>query len=104
MFEIIEALSIELFVSDEPVRGVSDLWSSVNHVALVVSDVGTSLSFYTDVVGFQQVMRPNFDRLVFFAFIYVLKKYKFVNLILSYMFQAINMIFQAWRMAYNEQR
>ena len=44
------------------VRGVSDLWSNVNHIALVVSDIGTSLSFYTDVVGFQQVMRPNFDR------------------------------------------
>ena len=48
--------------SDENIQGVSDLFSSVNHVAIVVSDIGTSLSFYTDVVGFQQVMRPNFDR------------------------------------------
>ena len=48
----------------------------MNHVALVVSDVGTSLSFYTDVVGFQQVMRPNFDRLVDFAFIYEPKQLK----------------------------
>merc|ERR1712037_223952 len=43
-------------------RGVSDLWSSVNHIAIVVSDVGTSLSFYTDIIGMKQVFRPNFDR------------------------------------------
>ena len=43
-------------------RGVSALWSSVNHVALVVSDVGRSVSFYADIVGMRQVMRPNFDR------------------------------------------
>ena len=57
--------NLVLFFEDENVRGVSDLWSNVNHIALVVSDVGTSLSFYTDVVGFQQVMRPNFDRYAF---------------------------------------
>ena len=43
-------------------KGVSDLWSSVNHIAIVVSDVGTSLSFYTDIIGMKQVFRPNFDR------------------------------------------
>ena len=43
-------------------RGVSTLWTSVNHVALVVSDVGRSLAFYSDVVGMRQVLRPNFDR------------------------------------------
>ncbi len=43
-------------------RGVSSLWTSVNHIALVVSDVGRSLTFYTDVVGMTQVLRPNFDR------------------------------------------
>ena len=48
--------------SDE--RGVSALWSSVNHVALVVSDVGRSVSFYADIVGMRQVMRPNFDRYI----------------------------------------
>ena len=42
--------------------GVSKLWCSVNHLALVVSDVGRSLSFYSDVVGMKQVMRPDFDR------------------------------------------
>ena len=31
---------------------------------LVVSDVGRSLNFYSDVVGMKQVMRPNFDRYV----------------------------------------
>ena len=57
-------LIIQSFIifKDDNARGVSDLWSNVNHIALVVSDVGTSLSFYTDVVGFQHVMRPNFDR------------------------------------------
>ena len=34
----------------------------VGHIAIVVSDVGASLSFYTDVVGMKQIMRPNFDR------------------------------------------
>jgi len=43
-------------------RGLSALWTSVNHIALVVSDVGRSLNFYSDVVGMKQVMRPNFDR------------------------------------------
>ena len=43
-------------------RGVSDLWASVNHIAIVVSDIGTSLAFYTDVVGMTQIQRPNFDR------------------------------------------
>ena len=43
-------------------KGISGLWMSVNHVALVVKDVGRSLAFYTDVIGMKQVMRPNFDR------------------------------------------
>ena len=50
---------------DEPegiFRGVSRLWSSVNHVALVVSDIGRSLAFYTDVIGMKQIIRPDFDR------------------------------------------
>ena len=49
-------------IDDALVRGVSNLWSAVNHVAIVVSDVGRSLAFYTDVVGMKQVIRPNFDR------------------------------------------
>ena len=43
-------------------RGVSELWTGVNHIAIVVSDVGKSLVFYTDVIGMKQVFRPNFDR------------------------------------------
>ena len=43
-------------------RGVVDLWMDVNHIALIVSDVGASLAFYTDVLGMKQVMRPDFDR------------------------------------------
>lgn len=34
----------------------------VNHIALVVRDVGDSTFFYTDIVGFKQVPRVNFDR------------------------------------------
>ena len=43
-------------------HGVEGHWSSVNHIAIVVSNVGRSLDFYTNVVGMKQVMRPNFDR------------------------------------------
>ena len=43
-------------------RGVSSLWTNVNHIAITVADVGRSLAFYTDIVGMKQVIRPNFDR------------------------------------------
>jgi len=43
-------------------RGLGDLVKSLNHVAIVVSDVGRSLSFYVEVLGFQQIQRPNFHR------------------------------------------
>lgn len=43
-------------------RGCGDLITKVNHLAIIVSDVGRSLAFYTDVIGFQQIRRPNFDR------------------------------------------
>jgi len=42
--------------------GVSDLWSSVNHVAIVVSDIGKSCAFYGGTLGIEQIMRPDFDR------------------------------------------
>ncbi len=48
--------------NDQIHRGVSRLWSKVNHIAIVVRDIGRSLHFYTDVVGMQQVLRPDFDR------------------------------------------
>ncbi|TRY80942.1 hypothetical protein TCAL_04721 [Tigriopus californicus] len=47
---------------DEFLRGVSKLWVNVNHIALVVSDVGLSLDFYTNIIGMKQILRPNFDR------------------------------------------
>lgn len=47
---------------DEFLRGVSKYWVNVNHIALVVSDVGLSLDFYTNVIGMKQILRPNFDR------------------------------------------
>ena len=54
-------------------RGVSDLWTNVNHIAIVVSNVGTSLSFYTDVIGMKQILRPDFDRYLF-SFIQIFRK------------------------------
>ncbi|CAJ1406162.1 unnamed protein product [Effrenium voratum] len=45
-----------------PRRGMGDLIRSVNHIAIIVSDVGRSLAFYTEIIGFQQFQRPNFDR------------------------------------------
>eukprot|EP00438_Fugacium_kawagutii_P018827 Skav221697 [mRNA] locus=scaffold1494:377357:378613:+ [translate_table: standard] len=41
---------------------MGDLIRSVNHIAIIVSDVGRSLAFYTEIIGFQQIQRPNFDR------------------------------------------
>lgn len=43
-------------------RGLGDLIIRANHIALIVADVGRSLAFYSDILGFQQVQRPNFDR------------------------------------------
>ena len=43
-------------------RGMGNLIRKANHIALTVSDVGRSLWFYTDVLGLQQIRRPNFDR------------------------------------------
>lgn len=43
-------------------RGLEDLIIRCNHIAIIVADVGRSLSFYSDILGFQQVQRPNFDR------------------------------------------
>lgn len=43
-------------------RGLGDLLLKVNHIAITVSDVGKSLSFYVDILGLQQIRRPTFDR------------------------------------------
>lgn len=43
-------------------RGLGELIYKANHIALIVSDVGKSARFYTDVMGFQQIRRPDFDR------------------------------------------
>jgi len=45
-----------------PNKGVSDLWSRVDHIALIVSDVGRSAAFYGTKLGMIQVHRPDFDR------------------------------------------
>ena len=49
-------------MEETELKGVKSLWSSVNHLAIVVSDVGRSLYFYTEVVGMEQINRPDFDR------------------------------------------
>jgi catechol 2,3-dioxygenase-like lactoylglutathione lyase family enzyme len=36
--------------------------TSVNHIAFIVSDVGKATDFCADVLGLQQVRRPDFDR------------------------------------------
>ena len=61
---VLLCLTLCITVDEAFVRGVSNLWSSVNHIAIVVADVGRSLAFYADVVGMKQVIRPNFDRSV----------------------------------------
>ena len=47
---------------DEPNSSINFSITSVNHIAFIVSDVGRSSVFYSDVLGLQQVKRPNFDR------------------------------------------
>ena len=42
-------------------QALGKLWSKVDHVAIVVKDVGRSLQFYTS-IGMRQVRRPKFDR------------------------------------------
>jgi catechol 2,3-dioxygenase-like lactoylglutathione lyase family enzyme len=34
----------------------------LSHIALIVSDVGLSTYFYSNILGLEQVKRPNFDR------------------------------------------
>ncbi|CAF1461691.1 unnamed protein product [Adineta ricciae] len=43
-------------------RGLGNLITRLNHIAITVYDVGRSVSFYVDVLGFQQIRRPSFDR------------------------------------------
>ena len=43
-------------------RGLGDLILKANHIAITVSDVGRSISFYVDILGLQQIRRPEFDR------------------------------------------
>lgn len=43
-------------------HGLSKYIRKVNHVALIVSDVSRSARFYSKVMGFQQIRRPNFDK------------------------------------------
>ena len=40
-------------------HGLGDLIERVNHITIVVSDVGRSLNFYVNTLGFQEILRPN---------------------------------------------
>lgn len=42
--------------------GVSDLWNRIDHIAIVVSDVGRSAAFYGNILGMIPIPRPDFDR------------------------------------------
>merc|ERR1711862_385787 len=42
--------------------GLRNYWSNVNHVAIVVTDIGRSVNFYSGVIGMNQIIRPDFDR------------------------------------------
>ena len=48
--------------SDQERRGIGQGVSMANHIAITVSDVGASATFYSHVLGLQQIERPNFDR------------------------------------------
>ena len=43
-------------------RGIGEVLYKANHIALIVSDVGRSAAFYSDIIGLQQIRRPDFDR------------------------------------------
>lgn len=43
-------------------KGLGTVIYKANHIALIVSDVGKSAAFYSDVIGLQQIRRPDFDR------------------------------------------
>ena len=43
-------------------RGLGELIYKANHITLTVSDVGKSLAFYRDVLGLQQIRRPNLEK------------------------------------------
>merc|ERR1719410_1233272 len=43
-------------------KGLKDSVERCNHVAIIVADVGRSATFYSEVVGLQQITRPDFDR------------------------------------------
>lgn len=43
-------------------RGIGHLITAAGHMAMTVTDIGTSAHFYADVLGLPQIERPNFDR------------------------------------------
>lgn len=43
-------------------RGLGQYIYKANHIAIIVRDVARSARFYSNVMGFQQIRRPNFDK------------------------------------------
>lgn len=51
---------VEMWTQEARCRG--QVIRRVNHIALLVSDVGRSAAFYANVLGLRQIKRPDFDR------------------------------------------
>jgi len=54
--------AIKEMMKPENRAGVGPYLGRVNHIALIVSDVGRSVKFYSEILGLPQINRPNFDR------------------------------------------
>ena len=52
----------DFLMQSENRTGIGKFLGRVNHIALIVSDVGKSTTFYSKVLGLPQIKRPNFDR------------------------------------------
>ena len=56
-----KASSFLHFSPDRPMEGIAEHIKGVNHIGILVSDVARSLKFYKNIMGFEQIRRPNFD-------------------------------------------
>lgn len=56
-----KASSFLHFSPDRPMEGIADHVKGVNHIGILVSDVARSLKFYKNIMGFEQIRRPNSD-------------------------------------------
>ena len=54
-----------------------------NHITIVVSNVSRSLHFYSNIIGMEQIHRPDFDREVSFT----ITEYCLMHLFIEYFFR-----------------